>query len=71
MKHLRLFVGVCALMITTAINAAVNDKFTVGIFSYQILTENENNKTGTVNVTLADKWQPTRDGQAIKDIVIE
>ena len=59
MKHLRLFVGVCALMITTAINAAVNDKFTVGIFSFQILTENENNKTGTVNVTLADKSSVT------------
>ncbi len=26
---------------------------------------------GRNNVTLADKWQPTRDGQAIKDIVIE
>ena len=45
--------GVLALMLTTAINAAVGDMFSIDNLFYTVLTENPDNATGTVSVKTA------------------
>ena len=54
MRHLRLFMGLFALMMTTAIYAAVGSTFKIGIVSYKVLTEDAANATGTVSFAVAN-----------------
>ncbi len=66
MKHLRLLASVFALALATIVaNAAVGDTFEdeTTLLEYQIVTENQNDKTGTIKVIgyirsypLAYKW---------------
>ena len=54
MRHLRLFVGILALMIATAIHAAVGKTFKNGVITYTILTEDTETATGTVSGGVAN-----------------
>ena len=50
MRHLRLFLGLATLMLTTAVYAAVGDTFTIDNLTYKVLTEDADGATGTVSV---------------------
>lgn len=53
MKHLRLLMGLLALMLTTAIYATVGETFTIDNLTYTVLTEDTNTSTGIVSVKSA------------------